>query len=99
MSGDTLRVPIIRLGCTEVAANSFQRDTFNINLTSGSKAKTPENRYRRTPSLNSVLKEESAYDQRDCKPPSINRRTKRSAAKCENGSICFKQSLNVPLLV
>ena len=57
MGGNTFGVPIICLGCTEVAANSFQRDAFSIYFTGGPKAKAPENRDRRTPPLNRVLKE------------------------------------------
>ena len=77
----------------------FFSATRSISITSGSKAKTPENRNRRTPPLDSVLKEELARDYGDPEPSPNNRSTERRTGKCENGGICFKQSLDVPLFV
>jgi hypothetical protein len=94
MDRTTLGIPIVRVRCSEITTNYFQR-----NLACRSKPETAQHWYWGTPSLYGVLKEKPTDYQGDCKPPFIDYRTKEGADRSESGGICFEHSLYIPLLI
>jgi hypothetical protein len=98
MSRPALGIPLA-ISRLKVSPKRFQCDTLNIDLTRSPKSKSTENWHWWTPSLNSMLKEKGADDQRHREPPSVDGGSKCRACKSESRGVCFQQTLNIPFLI
>lgn len=88
-----------RCDIRKVAANDFQRIPLMINLNARPHAHAPQDRQRRTPSLNCMLQEETQHQPGQGQALPMNQCPQYQPTQGQARSVRLKHPLNIPFLI
>src|SRR5689334_1898340 len=83
----------------EIAAQRLESSTLLIDLVRSSEAEPPQDRDRRTPALDGMLKQEHRHGGRQHEPAAVSHGAKGDASKSYGSRIRLNCTFNVPFLV